>query len=118
MPSWETDFQAVERLTPGDTGLGSQFRAHLKMPGAVVASTFTLTGYEPNQRVAFEGERAGPMKPVGSYLFESVANGTRVTARPAPQPLGLFRLMAPLMAGAIEKQNEAHLAKLKAVLED
>ena len=117
MPKWETDFQKVERLSPGASTIGSKFRAQLKMPGSIANSIFTLTGYEANKRIAFEGEPAGPMKPVGSFVFEAVPGGTNVTSLPAPEPRGLFKLMAPMMAGTIEKRNQAHLVSLKQLLE-
>jgi len=117
LPQWETDFKTVERLSTGASTTGSQFRAVLKMPGSSATSTITLTGWVPNQLVAFEGEPVGPMKPVGSFVFEAVPGGTKVTARPTPEPRGLFKLMAPMMAGYIEKLNQVHLANLKRLLE-
>jgi uncharacterized membrane protein len=116
-PKWETDFQEVKRLTSTPGGVGTLFQCVLKMPGKSMTSKFEITEYEVNKKIAFEGELAGPAKPKGSYIFESVAPGTKVTALPRPQLRGLFKLLEPIMAGYIRRQNQAHLSNLKQLLE-
>jgi hypothetical protein len=115
-PKWETDFLEVKQLAKPD-GLGTLYLCVLKFPGQRATSRFTITEYEPNHKIAFEGEPAGPATPKGSYLFESVADGTRITSAPRPEFRGVFKLLEPLMARYIRQSNEAHLRNLKNVLE-
>ena len=55
--------------------------------------------------------------PDESFLFESVEGSTKITLLPRPEFRGLFRLLEPMMAGYIRKQNEQHLSNLKRLLE-
>jgi uncharacterized membrane protein len=116
-PKWETDFQEVKRLSGEMGGVGTTYQCLLKFPGQTVASKFEITEYAENEKIAYEGAAAGPAKPRGSLLFESVAGGTKVTSLPRPEFLGLFKLLEPLMAGYIQKNNVAHLNNLKQLLE-
>ena len=116
-PKWETDFQEVKQLTSTPAGVGTTYQCVLKLPGQSAKSKFEIREYEANKKIAFEGEAAGPAKPKGSYIFESVAGGTKVTALPRPELRGLFKLLEPMMAGTIRQQNEAHLTNLKRLFE-
>ena len=116
-PKWETDFQEVKQLTSTPAGVGTTYQCVLKLPRQSAKSKFEITEYEVNQKIAFEGEVAGPAKPKGSYLFESAAGGTKVISRPQPEFRGLFRLLEPMMTGYIRKNNVAHLNNLKRLLE-
>lgn len=116
-PKWEMNFQKVQLLTAKPTGVGTTYQCELKLPGQAATSKFEITEYEANKKIAFEGEAAGPAKPKGSFLFESVAGGTRLTLFPRPEFRGFFKLLEPMMAGYIRKQNEEHLSNLKRLLE-
>ena len=116
-PKWESDFLEVKRLSTEPLGVGTTYRCVLKFPGQRVESKFEITEYELNRKVSFEGEPAGPAKPKGSYIFESVADGTKITSLPQPEFRGLFRLLEPMMSSYIRKNNVAHLSNLKRLLE-
>ena len=116
-PKWETDFQEVKQLSATSSGVGTTYQCLLKFPGQTATSKFEITEYAVNQKIAYEGEAAGPAKPRGSFLFESVAGGTKVTSLPQPEFRGLFRLLEAMMAGSIRKNNAAHLSNLKGLLE-
>lgn len=116
-PKWESDFLEVRQLSTEPIGVGTTYRCVLKFPGQRVESKFEITEYELNRKVSFQGEPAGPAKPFGSYMFEQVAGGTKVTAMPRPEFRGLFKLLEPMMAGYIRKNNVAHLSNLKQLLE-
>jgi uncharacterized membrane protein len=118
LPKWETDFQEVRLLSAAPGGVGTTYQCVLKMPGqGGVPSKFVITAYEAGKRIAFEGEPSGPAKPVGSFVFAPVASGTQITSLPRPQFSGIFKLLEPLMAGYIKKNNTAHLSHLKQLLE-
>jgi uncharacterized protein YndB with AHSA1/START domain len=116
-PKWETDFQEVKLLTVTPAGIGTTYDCLLKFPGQSATSKFEITEYAPDKKIAYEGQPAGPAKPKRSFLFESAAGGTKVTALPQPEFRGLFKLLEPMMAGYIRKNNVAHLNTLKRLLE-
>ena len=116
-PKWETNFQKAKLLTSTPTGVGTTYQCDLKLPGQTATSKFEITEYEVNKKIAFEAEPAGPAKPNGSMLFEPVPGGTKVTLLPRPEFRGLFKLLEPMMAGYVRKQNQDHLQKLKSILE-
>ena len=116
-PKWESNFQKVKLLSSTPSGVGTKYQCELKLPGQTASSKFEITEYQVNKKIAFEGEPAGPAKPDGSYLFEAVPDGTKITLVPQPKFSGLFKLMEPMMAGYVRKQNQEHLKKLKSVLE-
>jgi len=116
-PKWESNFQKVKLLTAAPSGVGTTYQCELKLPGQSATSKFEITEYEANRKIAFQGEAAGPATPKGSILFEPMAGGTKITFLPRPEFRGFFRLLEPMMAGYVRKQNEAHLTNLKRLLE-
>jgi len=116
-PRWESNFQKVKLINSTPNGVGTKYQCELKLPGQTATSVFEITEYEVNKKIAFEGEAAGPAKPDGSFLFASAGDGTRVTLLPRPKFRGFFKLLEPLMAGYVRKQNQDHLKKLKSILE-
>jgi len=117
LPQWESNFQKVKLLTATPTGVGTTYQCELKLPGQTATSKFEITEYEVNKKIAFEAGPAGPAKPNGSFRFETVPGGTKVTLLPRPEFRGIFKLLEPLMAGYVRKQNQEHLSKLKRILE-
>jgi len=116
-PQWETNFQKVKLIRATPSGVGRKYQCDLKLPGQTATSMFEITEYEVNKKIAFEAEPAGPAKPNGSFLFESVPSGTKITLVPRPEFRGIFKLLEPMMAGYVRKQNQDHLKKLKHLLE-
>ena len=116
-PRWEKNFKNVKLLTSTPNGVGTTYQCELKLPGQSVTSKFEITEYEVNKKIAFAGEAAGPATPKGSFLFEPVVGGTKLTLLPRPEFRGFFRLLEPMMAGYVRKQNEEHLSNLKRLLE-
>jgi uncharacterized membrane protein len=114
---WEMNFQKVRLLTSTPNGVGTTYQCELKLPSQSAKSKFEITEYEVNKKIAFEGEAAGPAKPKGSFLFESVPGGTKITLLPRTEFHGFFKLLEPMMAGYIRKQDEEHIGNLKRLLE-
>jgi uncharacterized membrane protein len=116
-PKWETDFQEVKLLKSMPGGVGTTYQCVLKFPGQTATSKFEITEYAANQKIAFVGEPAGPAIPKGSFLFEPTGNETKITSLPRPEFRGFFKLLEPMMAGYIRKNNTTHLSNLKRLLE-
>lgn len=118
-PNWEAHFLGVKRITPGPIGVGTRFECLLKMPGRRAETFFEIVSFDPDRSFAYEADRTGPVKPMGSFSFEPVGDGsaTRVHSMPAPEVHGVMKILEPLMALYIARQNRHHLAQLKEILE-
>src|SRR5439155_26309555 len=116
-PKWEKNFLEVERLSGGPDTTGTTYRCVFRFPGQKVTSTLEITEFVPGRRVAFRADKPAMARPVGAILFAPDGDGTRVTLRPRPELRGPMRLMAPLMAGYIRRNNAEHLQNLKDLLE-
>ena len=73
--------------------------------------------YEPYRQIAFK-VTSGPMRAEASYLFEAVAEGTRVTSKIEMDMSGLLSLAEPLIAASLRREVEAAIPVLKDLLED
>jgi hypothetical protein len=62
-PQWESNFREVKRLSPAPLGVGTRYECVLEVPGQRVVSTFEITEYDSNRRIAFRGDRPAVAKP-------------------------------------------------------
>src|SRR5438270_5061561 len=114
---WGMDDMKVDPVTGGPTKVGSRFNAVGHLLGKPNPSTVTVTAYEPPRRLAFDAEdkstiflhefRFTPQN--GGTLIERELTGKK---RPVVQAI-LF----PLFKGAIDKNFNGAMAKLKERLE-
>jgi hypothetical protein len=85
------------------------------------AGTFDWTEFQPGSRLAWHGPPAksgpGTMEPSGWWELSDEDGGTHVKLVMTPKPGGLFRVIAPLMAGSMRKGNAKALERLKQNLE-
>jgi uncharacterized protein YndB with AHSA1/START domain len=118
LPDYVTDFQTVRQETEGEPAVGTRYSYQMTR-GA--QGTFEWTEFEPDSRLAWHGPavKAGPgsMEPAGRWEFRPVGEGTRVKLVMAPNPGGLFKLLAPFMAAGMRKGNADALERLKRRLE-
>src|ERR1700747_3336190 len=118
LPEYVTDFSWVKQDSDGEPGLGTTYSYKMER-GA--EGTFNGTEFEPHAKLAWHGPpaKAGPgsMEPSGWWELSDAGSGTRVKLVMTPEPHGLFKLMAPLMAMGMRKGNAAALERLKGKLE-
>ena len=120
LPDYVDDFEEVRAVAPSAPPReGTEYRYRMKR-GA--EGTFTWTEFRPDERLAWSGPavKAGPgsMKPSGWWrLEEARGGGTKVTLAMTPEPGGLFKVLAPLMARSMRKGNARALQKVKSHLE-
>jgi uncharacterized protein YndB with AHSA1/START domain len=118
LPEYVTDFAWVKQDSDGEPALGTTYSYKMER-GA--EGTFDWTEFEPNSKLAWHGPpaKAGPgsMEPSGWWELSDAGSGTRVKLVMTPEPRGLFKLMAPLMALNMRKGNAAALERLKGKLE-
>ena len=114
-PSWHTDVQEVTSSTEG-VEVGTVFHVKVKPSMGVSEGTMTVARLEPGRLIEFDG-RMGRMAPTVTHICEPEGEGTLVTRRVDLTPPGIMRLMSPLIAGKIGRDNDRFLANLKRLLE-
>ena len=114
-PAWHTDVLDVRSSTEA-VGKGTVFDVKVKPSMGVSEGTMTVTRFEPDILIEYEG-RMGKMAPTVTHMCEPAGEGTRVTRRVVLDPPGMMRLGAPMIRRMIAKDNAGFLANLKGILE-
>ena len=119
LPEYVTDFAWVKQVSDGEPANGTTYS--YKMARGKTEGTFDWTEFEPSSRLAWHGPpaKAGPgsMAPGGRWELSEADAGTRVKLVMAPEPGGLFKVIAPVMSIAMRGGNAKALARLKERLE-
>jgi uncharacterized protein YndB with AHSA1/START domain len=114
-PLWRSGVLDVAHVS--GEGLGARYSQGVKGPGGRrIAADYEITEFVPNAKIAFRAT-AGPVRPTGSFSFESMGTGTILTFALDAELGGLQRL---LMGGAVQSTMNAEMAaldKLKDLLE-
>ncbi|MGB3714816.1 MAG: SRPBCC family protein [Candidatus Promineifilaceae bacterium] len=116
-PQWQSALLEVRRATDGPLGIGSQFTSVRKFMGRKVEAGVEIVAYEPSSKLAIKSiSGATPFEQ--SYLFESTAEGTRLTTVLELQTGGgLMGLADPLIAASVKREMDASFGDLKDLLE-
>ena len=90
-------------------GLGARYSQGVRGPGGRrIPADYEITEFEPNRRIAFRAT-AGPVRPEGSFTFESLGGGTVLTFELRARLAGWQRL---LMGGAVQSTMDAEMRAL------
>lgn len=107
---------SVVKEPEGPAGAGTTFHVRDK-PGPNARETTTrLTSLDPNRKIEWDGN-VGPLRPKGEYIVESVEDGTRLTVRIDPRPVGLLKFASPLVTRIGKRVWDKRLVRIKTVLE-
>jgi uncharacterized membrane protein len=115
-PSWRPGVMNIE-LASGQIGqVGTQYKQIMKGPaGRNIEGDYKITAAVPNKELSF-AVTAGPARPTGSYVFEVMPTGTKVTFILDFQPKGLAKLMGSMIQKTMIGEV-AQLTNLKQLLE-
>lgn len=123
MGNWMQNFVRVERLTPGEVAVGSQFRETRRMFGREATEHFEVTALEPGRRFGLRVDGAKGSSGKGEYRFdyhfEPTATGTRITTQAEiDMPGGFFvRMIGRIFLGTFRKACDKDLLALKSWVE-
>jgi len=79
-PRYVPEVEAVEKITDGPIGLGTQFRSRMRLPKGVLEGVEEITEYQPPDQMASRIVTA--MRPnLGVLTFEAIPEGTRLKYR-------------------------------------
>ncbi len=116
-PRWQKGLLNVTRLTEMPVGVGTRYAFFRKVAGRRIEGQSEYYEYEPNHKVAFRFN-SGAASGAGSYEVEPISpDQTRLNSSVELHPTGLARLIGPIMAIAIKRDDDADLATLKRLLE-
>jgi carbon monoxide dehydrogenase subunit G len=105
-----------EKLTDGPIGVGTTFRETRVVGGKQASADLVISVYEPHTRVGIATEAEG-IAVEYVYLLAPENGGTRLTWTCELEARGLRRMMLPMVAGIMKKEDGAHLTHLKEHLE-
>jgi hypothetical protein len=87
----------VEKITEGESGVGTQFREKVQMfPWINVSFTNEITWFEPDLQVEIRWQGGG-MEGVLRLECEASENGSLLKLHETITPRGLMRVLGPLM---------------------
>ena len=113
---WDSSILEAEQTSPGQMGIGTTFRGAIRAMGRRMAWTANLTEYEPNKSFSMTST-SGPIPIQGTYTFESVEGGTKVTLIGGAQFKGLLKLIEPIYIRMGKRELEGDHKRLKDLLE-
>ena len=103
-PRWNPTTPSARKLTPGETGEGSQFELEIKGVGKALQE---LREFTPNKQVRLLSSMkmpAGGMTGGHRFILTAEGNKTRIDHELEMTPKGIFRIFAPLM-GVMGRKN-------------
>ena len=108
----------VEKTTPGQIGVGSQFQAKELVPTAYTSYS-EITALETPRRIAWKAWVPGLMRTEWSYVLTPTAGGTHLVQRSQFTGAGLrgSLMLHLLRRRQVPAENQATLEKIKAAIE-
>ena len=104
------------KLTEGPARVGTRYRETRLMNGKEAQAELEVVEYEPGQKYAVRNLTEG-IETVYRYTFHPEAGGTRVDLVCEVKASGLKKLMLPLVASILKREDGDHLQRLKKALE-
>lgn len=118
---WLPNLVAVEKLTPGPFGSGTEWRETRKMFGKDASEHFRVTRYEPHSRldILVDGSKGTSKRGEYRFTYELVPErgGTNVELTGDIRMPGIWKLFSKLMVGRFKKACHKDLEALKQHLE-
>jgi uncharacterized protein YndB with AHSA1/START domain len=108
--------KSMVKLTEGPVGVGTRYRETRLMNGKEAQAELDVVEYEPGQKYAMRNLTEG-IETVYRYTFHPDAGGTRVDLVCELKASGIKKLMLPLVASILKKEDGSHLQRLKKALE-
>ena len=105
----------VEWRSSPPLALGSKIAFVARFLGRQLAYTYEVVELDGRGLVMRTADGPFPMET--RYAFEATVGGTRMRLRNRGAPSGFGKLLAPFVARAMRRANEADLRALKALLE-
>jgi uncharacterized membrane protein len=115
--AWYVKIKSVEWRTPKPLQVGSKLAFVAQFLGRTLEYTYEVREMVPGERFVMATAQ-GPFPMETTYSWEDTpSGGTRMRLRNRGEPAGFSKLVAPVMAGAMQRANSKDLQRLKKLLE-
>ncbi len=104
------------KITDGPIAVGTRFFETRVLNGKEASAELVVSAYEPPTHVGISAEAEG-IKVEYHYRLSPEGGGTRVNWTCELEASGLRKMMLPMVAAIMKKEDGDHLQKLKAYLE-
>ena len=116
-PAWYDNIESATWETDPPLRVGSRVAFVARFIGRQLTYTNEIVELVPQERLVIRTAE-GPFPMETTYTWVSTAEGyTRMTLRNRGEPTGFFKLVAPIMVGAIRRANNKDLNQLKTILQ-
>ncbi len=120
--NWMPNFVAVEKLTEGDIGIGTEWKETRKMFGKAASEVFEVTAYDPPNRLGLRVDGTRGTTGKGEFLFdyELLSDGGATLMQMTGEvniPGFMAKVMGKLFFGAMKKAIDKDHAALKDYVE-
>ncbi len=105
-----------KKITPGPIAVGTRFLETRVVNGKENQAELEVSAYDPPKHFGISTEAEG-IKVEYHFYFTEEDGGTRVKWICELQASGLRKMMLPMVAAIMKKEDGDHLQKIKAVLE-
>ena len=106
--NWDPGVAASRRVDEGELEVGSTFDLMVLFGSRQAPMTYTITHYEPHQRVVLEGT-GKTLTAIDDIRFAAVAGGTEISYTADLEFKGLMRFVAPFIGGTLDKVGKKAL---------
>jgi uncharacterized membrane protein len=115
--TWYGKIKSVEWRTPKPLQVGSRLAFVAQFLGRTLEYTYEVKEMVAGERFVMATAQ-GPFPMETTYTWEDTpSGGTRMTLRNRGEPAGFSKLVAPVMATAMQRANTKDLQQLKKILE-
>lgn len=105
------------KLTEGPPRVGTRYRETRSMNGKEQQAELEIVEFEPAKKYAMQNVTSG-IETVYRYNLQPERDGTLVDLVCEVKAKGIKKLMLPLVAAFLKKEDGDHLQRLKKVLEE
>jgi hypothetical protein len=116
-PKIVSSVTSMVKLTEGPVRLGTRYRETRLMHGKEQQAELEIVEFEPTRKYAMQNVTEG-IETVYRYNFLPEREGTRIDLVCEVNAKGIKKLMLPLVASILKKEDGDHLQRVKKVLEE
>jgi len=115
-PKAMPQIKQMVKLSDGPVAAGTRYRETRVVNGKEAQAELEVTRFEPPHHYSMRNVTEG-IETVYHYNFTSERDGTRVNLLCELNAGGVKKLMLPMVAGVLKKEDGDHLQRLKAAVE-
>lgn len=112
---WDPGVAASQKIGDSALGVGTQFDLQVRFGSRETPMTYTITEFEPNDRVVLEG-KGNQLVAIDTISFRAIPGGTEINYTADLAFRGFMRLLAPFLTRTMDKIGRKALDGLTARL--